>query len=154
VGIPASQNPDTPEGLEQRLSVEIHRILAELLHSSNLELRNPVGPRRIPPSSYEEGSRQVGRPSGPQSFTTLPRRLRLATTLRMRALQVEYPKCGVCVSTFTGRGVFIWPWGSSTDLAEAVTRQVAASQPSHVAGWPMSSASTDFIHHHSISLLV
>jgi hypothetical protein len=120
-------------------------------HSSKLEPRNPVGPRRIlielPCSSYEEGSRKVGRPSGPQSLATLPTRLRLATTLRKSALQVESSKCGVCVSTFTGRGLFIGPWGSSTDLAEAVTCQVAA-------GRPMSSPSTNFLHHHSLSLLV
>jgi hypothetical protein len=32
VGIPISQNPKTPEGLENRPSVGIHRIPAELLH--------------------------------------------------------------------------------------------------------------------------
>jgi hypothetical protein len=69
MGIPTSQNPDTPEGLEQRLSVRIHRIPAELPHSSKLELRNPVRPQRIqtelPRSSYEEGFQQAGMPSGP-----------------------------------------------------------------------------------------
>jgi hypothetical protein len=43
-----------------RDSIGIHRILAKLPHSSKLEPRNPVGPRRIPAdlprSSYEEGS--------------------------------------------------------------------------------------------------
>jgi hypothetical protein len=34
-----SQNPDTPEGLESRLSVRIRKIMAELLHSTELELR-------------------------------------------------------------------------------------------------------------------
>jgi hypothetical protein len=101
MGIPRSQNPDTPKGLEQRLSFKIHRIPAELPHSSKLEPRNPIGPQRIPiellRSSYEEGSRQAGRPSGPQSLATLPTRLRLATTLIMGALQVESRKCGVCV---------------------------------------------------------
>jgi hypothetical protein len=110
-----------------RDSVGIHRILTEFLHSSKLELRNPVGPRRIlaelPRSSYEEGSRQAGRPSSPQSLTTLLTRLRLATTLRMGALQVESSKCGVCAK-FHWREVFIGPWGSSTDLAEVVTHQV------------------------------
>jgi hypothetical protein len=60
VGIPTSRNPDTPERLEQRLSIEIHRILAEFSHLSKLEPRNHVEPRRIPAelprSSYEEGS--------------------------------------------------------------------------------------------------
>jgi hypothetical protein len=34
-----SQNPDTPEELESRLSVRIHRIPVELLHLTELELR-------------------------------------------------------------------------------------------------------------------
>jgi hypothetical protein len=38
VGILTRQNPDTPEGLESRLSVRIHRILVELPHSTELEL--------------------------------------------------------------------------------------------------------------------
>jgi hypothetical protein len=38
-GIPTSQNPDTPEGLESRLSVRIHRIPAELPHLIEPELR-------------------------------------------------------------------------------------------------------------------
>jgi hypothetical protein len=39
VGIPTSWDPDTLEGLESRLSVRIHRIPAELPHSTELELR-------------------------------------------------------------------------------------------------------------------
>jgi hypothetical protein len=38
-GILTSLNPDTPEGLEGRLSVRIHRILTELPHSTELELK-------------------------------------------------------------------------------------------------------------------
>jgi hypothetical protein len=60
----------------------------------------------------------------------------------------------VCVSTFIGRGVFIGPWGSSTDMAEAVTHQVVAGRPIHVVDWPISSASTNFLHRQSLSLLV
>jgi hypothetical protein len=60
VGILTSWNPNTLEGLEQRLSVGILRIPVELPHSSKLEPRNLVGPRRIPVElprlSYEEGS--------------------------------------------------------------------------------------------------
>jgi hypothetical protein len=37
VGLPTSWNPDTPEGLESRLSVEIHRIPVELPHLTKLE---------------------------------------------------------------------------------------------------------------------
>jgi hypothetical protein len=39
MGIPTSQDPDTPEGLKSQLSVKIHRIPAELPHSIELELR-------------------------------------------------------------------------------------------------------------------
>jgi hypothetical protein len=39
VGIPTSRNPDTLEGFKSRLSVRIHRILIELPHSTELELR-------------------------------------------------------------------------------------------------------------------
>jgi hypothetical protein len=38
MGIPTSQDLDTPKGLESLLSVEIHRILAQLPHSIELEL--------------------------------------------------------------------------------------------------------------------
>jgi hypothetical protein len=38
-GIPTTQNPDIPEGLESQLLVGIHRIPAELPHSIELELR-------------------------------------------------------------------------------------------------------------------
>jgi hypothetical protein len=38
VGIPTNRNPDTPEGLESRLFVGIHGFLAELSHSTELEL--------------------------------------------------------------------------------------------------------------------
>jgi hypothetical protein len=123
--------PTSPNVLEQRLSIIIHRISAKLPHSSKLEPTNPVGPWRIPTelpcSSYEEGSRQAESPSGPQSLATLPKRLRLATTLGMGSLQVESPKCVVC-SDFHLRGVFIGPWESSTDLAEAVTHQVVVGR--------------------------
>jgi hypothetical protein len=101
VGIPTSRNPNTPKGLESRLSVRIYKILAELLHSTDQSSENSVEPERIlaelPRSSYEEGSQQgYEEGSGPQRITTLLTRLQLATTLRMRALQVESPKYGVC----------------------------------------------------------
>jgi hypothetical protein len=46
-----------------------------------------------------------------------------------------------------GGGGFIGPWGSSTDLAKAVTHQVVAGQPSHLVGRPGGMASTVFVHH-------
>jgi hypothetical protein len=38
VGLLTRWNPDTPEGLKSQLSVGIHRILAKLMHSTELEL--------------------------------------------------------------------------------------------------------------------
>jgi hypothetical protein len=141
------ETPTSPKVLEQRLSVRIYRIPAELLHLSKLEPRNPVGPWRILTKllrlSYEEGSRQTERPSNPHSLVTLPTRLRLATTLRMSTFQMEFPKCGVCVSTFTMRGVFIGVNGTSTDLEKSVWCQVVAGRPNHVVGRPSGAASTD-----------
>jgi hypothetical protein len=67
---------------------------------------------------------------------------------------MESPKCGVCVDFHQWEGVFIVPWGSSTDLAKVVTHQVAANRSSHMASRPMSLASTDFLHRHSLSHLV
>jgi hypothetical protein len=43
----------------------------------------------------------------------------------------------------TGRGVLIGVQGGVTDLVKSVTRQVAASRPSHVTSQPWSTASTD-----------
>jgi hypothetical protein len=67
-------DPDRPIHLlhprySSRDSIRICRIPAELPHLSKLELRYPVGPRRIlanlPCLSYKEGSRQAKRPSSP-----------------------------------------------------------------------------------------
>jgi hypothetical protein len=61
----------------------------------------------------------------------------------------------VCVcSDFYWSGVFIGLWGSSIDLAEVVTHQVAADRPSHVAGRAGGMASTAFIHHLGVPLLM
>jgi hypothetical protein len=60
----------------------------------------------------------------------------------------------VCVLISTGGRVFIGPWGSSTDLAEPVTRQVATGQPSHVADRLGGMACTAFLHRIGLPLLV
>jgi hypothetical protein len=74
-GIPTTQNPDGPEGLESGLSIRIHRILAELSHSTEPELRNSIEPKwisaELPPLRYFEDSRQAGKSSGPQNLTSL-----------------------------------------------------------------------------------
>jgi hypothetical protein len=74
------------------------------LHFPNINKKGPNVsgdlrriPAELPRSSYEEGSREAGRPYGPQSLITLSTRLCLAITLGMGALQVEARKCGVCV---------------------------------------------------------
>jgi hypothetical protein len=38
MGIPTSRDPNTPEGLKSHLFIGIHRIPAELLHLTKLEL--------------------------------------------------------------------------------------------------------------------
>jgi hypothetical protein len=64
--------------------------------------------------------------------------LLLNQTFTSAELQVV---CAALIST--GRGVFIGVQGGVTDLVKSVTHQVAVDQPSHVAGWPWSLASTD-----------
>jgi hypothetical protein len=44
--------------------------------------------------------------------------------------------------------------GSSTDLDKSVWHQVVAERPSHVAGQPGGVASTDFLHHLGLLLLM
>jgi hypothetical protein len=92
MGIPASRDPDTLEGLERWLFVRIHRILAELPHSTELELKKL---HRIRTDCSKASvlkllrglltSREVLRPSEP--------RLSLSTRQRMnlRALQEAKP---------------------------------------------------------------
>jgi hypothetical protein len=61
----------------------------------------------------------------------------------------------MCVSSdFHWRGVFIGSWVSSTDLAEAVTHQVAANRPSHMAGMAGGMVSTAFLHRIGLPLLM
>jgi hypothetical protein len=60
----------------------------------------------------------------------------------------------VCVLIFTNRGVFIGVHGGLTDLVNSVTRQVVAGRPSHVAGRPCGSASTDFLHRLGLPFLM
>jgi hypothetical protein len=73
----------------------------------------------------------------------LPTRLCLRYYSKPKPLQVENNKAVSVALIFTSRGIFIGVQGGVTDLAESVTRQVVANQPSHVAGRSRSSASTD-----------
>jgi hypothetical protein len=79
MGIPTSQIPGTPERLESRLSIGIHRISVELLHTTELELRKL---RRIQTDSGRAStlelyrglptSREVLQPSEPQLSLSTP----------------------------------------------------------------------------------
>jgi hypothetical protein len=61
----------------------------------------------------------------------------------------------VCVySDFHRTGVFIVSWGSSTDLVEAVTHQVVADRPTHVASQSGGTTSTTFLYSLDIPLLM
>jgi hypothetical protein len=81
MGILTTQNPDTSEGLESRLSVGIHRILVELPHLTKLELgklhRIRIDFERASVLELLRGlstSREVLRPSEPHlSLSTLQR---------------------------------------------------------------------------------
>jgi hypothetical protein len=60
----------------------------------------------------------------------------------------------VCVLISTDRGVFIGVKGGVTDLVKLVTHQVMVGRPSHVAGRPSGSASTNFLHRLGFPLLM
>jgi hypothetical protein len=142
-----ARTPISPKVLEQRLSVGIRRIPAKLSHSSKLELGNPVDRWRTPAEashlSYEEGSWQAGRPSGPKSLATLPTRLRLATTLRIGTLQVESPKCGV-FPEFYCEDAYIELKGSFHWLIRVGLEVMDDRSAIDEAGRPLLSVSTDF----------
>jgi hypothetical protein len=126
-----------------------NRIPAELPQPGKPKSRNPVRPRRILTEllcpSYEEGSQQAERPSSLQSLTTLPTRLHLATTLRMIALQVEFPTCGVCVLISTGGGIYRVV-GELHRLGEIGLVLGGGRVASHVAGRLCGVVSTNFLH--------
>jgi hypothetical protein len=60
----------------------------------------------------------------------------------------------VSVLISMGRGVFIGVQGGVTDSVKSATHQMVADQPSHVAGRPCGSASTNFLHRLGPPLLV
>jgi hypothetical protein len=74
-GIPTSRNPNTPEGLNSWLSIDIHRISVKVPQSTEVELKNSVESERIPVelprSIYSEDSWQTGKSSSPQNLTSL-----------------------------------------------------------------------------------
>jgi hypothetical protein len=116
VGIPTSQNPDTPEGLESQLSVRIHRIPSEFLHLTELEFGKLLWTQmdfgrastlellRGPPTSWE-----VLRPSEPRLS---PSTLQQWTWQHYRGLNLTFFTLSARGST----GVFMG--GVGGDLAE------------------------------------
>jgi hypothetical protein len=73
VHIPTSWDPDTPKGLKSWLFVRTHRIPAELLHSTELELRKlrqiQMGSNRASALELLQGlpiSQEVLQPSEPR----------------------------------------------------------------------------------------
>jgi hypothetical protein len=75
VGISTSQYPDKLEGLESRLSGGIHRISAELPHSTELDLKNTIESKWVPTellcSSFSEDSRQTEKSFSSQNLASL-----------------------------------------------------------------------------------
>jgi hypothetical protein len=78
-------------------------------------------------------------PGGPQSLAILPTKLRLATTLRMGALQVESPKCGVCVN-FHYEEAFIEAEGSLYQLIQVGLEEMDGRVASHSSRVPPTSS--------------
>jgi hypothetical protein len=118
-------------------SVGIHRIPAELPHSSKLESRNPevLPPKGFRLSFHARATRRSpDRPGGPPALRPhhSPDKDTPSYYTKNGSSASGVSKMW-CVSTFTSRGLFIGPWGSSTDLAKAVTHQVAAGRLRHVS---------------------
>jgi hypothetical protein len=68
-----ARTPTSPMILEQRLFVRICRIPVELLHSSKLELRNPVGPKGFRQSFCAQAMRTApDRPGCPPALKASP----------------------------------------------------------------------------------
>jgi hypothetical protein len=78
-GILTSWNPDTPEGLESRLFVRIHRILVELPHSTELELEK-----------LRQTRADFGRASTARATPRTPNKLGSPPTLRISHLSLLY----------------------------------------------------------------
>jgi hypothetical protein len=68
-GILTRQNPDTLEGLGGQLSVGVHRILAELQHSTKLELKKPYWTQM---DSSGATTRTPDKPGSPPVLRTSP----------------------------------------------------------------------------------
>jgi hypothetical protein len=104
--------------LEQTRAEKSYWTLKDFGNASMLELR---------------GGLRTGRGLCVLNSATLLIRLRLATTLRMGASQVESPKCGLCVLNSVDRRVFIGVLGAVTDLIKSKIHQVLPGRPSHAA---------------------
>jgi hypothetical protein len=139
-GILTSLNPDTPEGLDQRLSIRIHsgrasaleqtraekscQTLKDFGRASVLELRGglPIG-------------REALRPSEPRHS---PNKVTHSYHTKKESFASGISKMWCVYQLSSVGGVFIAPWGSSTDLVEAVTHQVSLASIGflHLAMWP------------------
>jgi hypothetical protein len=64
MGILTSQNPNAPEELEGRLFVRIHRISAELPHSTELGLKNPLNPNGFQQIFHTQATLRIPDKSG------------------------------------------------------------------------------------------
>jgi hypothetical protein len=111
------QNPGRASALEQTRAERSYRTPKDSGRAFALELRGgiPIGQEALQPSE----SRHSPNKAMPSYYT---KKESFAS-----GISKMWCVC-VCVSTFTGWGVFIGPWGSSTDLTEAVTHQVMAGR--------------------------
>jgi hypothetical protein len=144
--------PTSPKVLEQRLSIRI----------SALEQTRAEKPCRTPKDSSTASALKLrgGLPTGWVALRPLEPRHSPDKATPSHYTNNGSLASGIsdmwCVFWFppVGGGVFIGPWGSSTNLAKAVTCQVATGQPSHMPGRPGGEASTDFLHRLGHPLLV
>jgi hypothetical protein len=148
--------PTSPKVLEQRLSIGIHRILAELPHLSKLELRNPVVPRRIltellRPSYYTKNESFASAALDPR-YSPDKATPSYYTKNESFASGISKVWC-VCRHSPWG-GLFIGVNGTSTDLEKSVWCKVVDGQPSHVVVRLSGATSTNFLHRLGLPLLV
>jgi hypothetical protein len=127
MGIPTSRDPDTPEGLESRLFVRIHRISPELLHSTELKLEKL---HRIWTDSDRAFVLELLWPSEPRLSLSL---------LYKEWIWEHYRKLNLTFFTLsTGRstGVFIGWWSWCFDRKwDSGGPTCQDGRPVRVAGW-------------------
>jgi hypothetical protein len=119
-GLRTSRNPDITEGLESRLSVRIHRILAELPHLTELEL-GKLYRARMNSGRASATSREVLRPLEPCLFL-------YSTIMNLGALLGAKPH--------TLHNFCQGAWGIYKRIKVVLRPKIGHVRPTCQAGWP------------------